>query len=253
VDEELLAQWDGLMKAVEAPYALAIVHEKNRYIHEAATTFPSTLRLVESQFDYHAASVRALAEKYQGRAIKFALLKTLRTEKSALRNLRVKDGIDPLWLYLVRLWMTEFGAQRAKDTASTTRDDIQRIIDAALAPDVEFNPQQVATDMLKAQSLSAYRAETIAQTEVHNAMMFASQEGAQKVATDNDVEMLKRWVPVLDERTRINHAAMSSVAPIPLQADFTVGGEKMARPGDPRGSSGNVIRCRCVLAYSVKE
>jgi hypothetical protein len=253
VDAELLAQWDGLMRAVDRPYALAITHEKNRYIQEAATTFPSMSRLVDSLFDHHAASMAALAEKYQGHAIRLALLKTLKAEKSALRDLQMKDGIDPLWLYLVRKWMSEFGMQRAKETAQTTREDLQRIIDAALAPDVEFNPQQVATDLLKAQALSAYRAETIAQTEVHNAMMYASEEGAQKVAFDNGVEMLKRWVPVLDERTRVNHASMASVAPIPLQADFTVGGEKMSRPGDPRGSSGNVIRCRCVLAFQTTD
>jgi hypothetical protein len=248
----LLAEWDALMRTVEGPYILAIQQEKDRYITEASYSFRFTSQLVESQFDHHAQAMIALADKFQGRAIKLALLKALGGQKS-LPSLSTKDGVDRIWLYLVRLWMTQWGASRAKDTAHTTREDLQRIIDQALAPDVEFNPVQVATSLLKAQSLSVFRAEMIARTEVHNAMMFAAEEGASKVSRDDGVTMLKKWMPVHDERTRINHAAMSSVPPIPLSADFTVGGEKMSRPGDPRGSASNVIHCRCVLAFQVQE
>lgn len=249
-DAELLAEWDALMQAVERPYAVAIAREKNRYITEAAETFKVTSGLVENQFDHHAAAMGVLADKYQGRAIRVAMMKALQGQKSRMQR---KDAWDSLWLYLVRLWITQYGAARAKETAATTRADLQRIIDAALAPDVEFNPVAVATDMLKAKALSPFRAMTIARTEIHNAMMFAGQEGAKKLSRDTGVTMLKRWVPVLDERTRVNHAAMASHPPIPMESDFTVGGEAMQRPGDPRGSSANVVRCRCVLAYQVQD
>lgn len=249
----LLAEWDALMRAVEGPYIVAIRGEKDRYITEAAQTFTSTSALVDSQFEYHVAAMQEIARKYQGRAIKLAVIKALSPIKSRIASLKADNSIDALWLYLLQKWMTEFGAQRARETAETTRDDLQRIINQALAPDVEFNPVTVAQQMLQVQSLSLFRAETIALTEVHNAMMFASQEGAAKVSRDNEVQLKKRWVPVLDERTRVNHASMASVAPIPLDADFIVGGEKMQRPGDPRASASNVIRCRCVLAYEVDE
>jgi hypothetical protein len=34
------------------------------------------------------------------------------------------------------------------------------------------------------------------------------------------MQLKKGWVPVLDERTRVNHAAIASVAPIPLDVGF---------------------------------
>ena len=250
-DAELLARWDKLMVAVEQPYARAILREKNRYIEVCAAAFPGQLRLTDHDFHEHASWMMQLAEHYQRIAIRVALAEVLKDQKGSLPPPETKEGWDALWLLLVRQWIAQHAAKVAKDTAETTRADLQRIIDAAHAPDVEFNPVQVAADMLEAKALSAFRAMMIARTETHNAMMFASQSGAEKVARDNDLEMKKRWVPVLDGRTRDGHAAMAGTPAIPMDQNFTVNGEQMARPGDPRGSASNVIHCRCVLAYIV--
>lgn len=252
-DQALLASWDKLMRVVEAPYADAVEHEKNRYIDASSKDFPSSRTLTDALFLEHVAFMGLIAEKYQGIAIRLALKEALSTPVKAAGIICTKEDWDTLWLYLVRLWVTRYGAQRAKAASQTTRDDMQRIIDQALGPAVEFNPMQVATDLLAAKQLSRPRAEVIARTEVHGAMMFASQEGAAKLSRDEGLTLLKRWVPVLDERTRISHGQMGSVPPIHMDADFTVGGERMSRPGDPRGSAGNVINCRCVLAYQVEN
>ena len=55
---------------------------------------------------------------------------------------------------------------------------------------------------------------------------------------------------MLDERSRISHAAMGYANHIHMDADFTVGGEHLSRPGDPRGSEGSLINCRCLLAFA---
>ena len=252
-DAALLSRWDALMVSVEEPYAAAIVVEKDRYITQAAETFKTYRRLEDRDFDYHSASMVALAQKYQGLALRLAVAEALAGQKSRIASLQRRDGWDQLFLYLLSTWMRDFGAARAKQSAVTTRADLQRIVERAVAPDTEFNPVQVATDLLKAKFLSPPRARLSATTEVHNAMMFASQEGASKVSRDNGVTLKKRWVPVADERTRINHAATAGVAPIAIDADFIVGGERMQRPGDPRASAANVVRCRCVLAYETPE
>jgi len=245
---KLLRRWDRLMRTVEAPYALSVEGEKNRFIVEVSTAFPSARRITDAQADHHVAAMIGLATKYQGIAIRLALKEAL----SSLAEKRTKEDWEKLWLYLVRLWVERHGAARARESANTTRRDIQRVIDRALADDIEFDPVRVASEILVARDLSAARADVIARTEVHNAMMFASQEGAATLERENGVVLKKRWVPVLDERTRVNHASMASVAPIALDGDFMVGGERMARPGDPRGSSGNVIGCRCVLAFATE-
>jgi hypothetical protein len=84
-------------------------------------------------------------------------------------------------------------------------------------------------------------------------MMYASEEGAAKLGRDHEITILKSWLPVQDERTRVNHAAMSSHVAIAMDADFIVGGALMKRPGDPRGGAANCINCRCVLTYKEQE
>ncbi|MFJ9720012.1 phage minor head protein [Streptomyces sp. NPDC101213] len=69
----------------------------------------------------------------------------------------------------------------------------------------------------------------------------------------------KRWVAVLDDRTRDAHRDADGQE-VPLDAPFEVGGETLRFPGDPTGSPGNVINCRCsvsvipaALAAAAKE
>lgn len=243
------SRWEALMQSVEGPYAAEVFDEKNRYIAEAATVFPHTQRLEDKLFDYHRASMTAIAAKYQGIAIRIAIVEAMKE----VRALQVKTDWEKLWLFLLRKWMTEYGLQAAKETAQTTRDDMQKIIDVALGHDVEFNPVAVATQLLTARDLSAPRAETIARTETHNAMMFASMEGAASVARDDGIVLKKKWLPVQDGRARVSHAAMSSHPAIAMDADFNVGGTMMSRPGDPRGGASNCVNCRCILAYEVVE
>lgn len=237
------------MRAVEIPFAAEVAAEKDRYIKQAAEAFPVTLQLSDAAFDLHSGNMAAIAARYDGIAIRLGLFEALKGVKSASHVLEKREGWEGLWLYLVRRWIDEFGAQRARETAETTRSDMQRILDQALSADEEFNPAQVAGQLLRIQAMSAWRADTIARTETHAAMMFASEEGAAKVGRDNGLTLLKAWLPVQDERTRSNHSAMSSHPAIPMDADFNVGGTPMKRPGDPRGGAANCINCRCVLAF----
>ena len=248
-----LALWDKLMVTVEKPFALEVEEEKNRYIQDAAASFPITLRLTDTAFDLHCANMAVIAARYDNIAIRLALLEGLKGIKSAVRIMSRKEGWESLWLYLVGKWVQEFGAQRARETADTTRSDMQRIIDKAVSATEEFNPQQVAAKLLRVQGMSAWRARTVARTEVHAAMMFASEEGTAKLSRDEGIAILKAWLPVHDERTRVNHSVMSSHPPIAMEADFIVGGVPMKRPGDPRGGAANCINCRCVLTYKEQE
>lgn len=252
-DGKILADWDKLMSSVEGSYAVAVAREKDRYISVSSDEFERSKSLPDRLFFEHVAHMVGIAEKYQGIAIRLAIRAGLiKLAKSAGLRL-TKEGWESLWIYLVRNWADTYGAKRAKIAASTTREDMQKVVSAALSQEEEFNPTQVAANLLKVQGLSPARSDVIARTEVHAAMMYASQEGAAKLSRDGGVEFRKRWVPVEDERTRVNHAVMANVDPIPLTSDFIVGGEAMSRPGDPRGSAANTINCRCVLTYEAAE
>ena len=56
----------------------------------------------------------------------------------------------------------------------------------------------------------------------------------------------KRWVTVGDSRVRAAHAAADGQE-VPLGSPFVV-----EYPGDPHGSAGNVINCRCVMVAGVE-
>lgn len=97
------------------------------------------------------------------------------------------------------------------------------------------------------------RAETIAQTEVGiatNSGRFAGMKAA-------GVEY-KMWLDSNLEGTRPAHQQAGTeydrAGAIPFLNAFLVGGEDMDHPGDPKGSPGNVINCRCtILAVSKDE
>jgi hypothetical protein len=247
--DDTASKWENLMRSVEEPFAKAVEAEKNRYIEEAATNFPTFLSLSETGFENHLGNMSDIAARYQSVAIRLGLNEGLKGLKSLPVLLQRKEGWETLWLYLVRKWIADFGAQQARESATTTRRDMQRIVDLALSAEEEFNPQQVAAKLLRVQAMSAWRALTVARTETHSAMMYGSEEGAAKLGRDNGVTLLKSWVPVHDERTRANHSAMSSHPAIPMDDDFIVGGTRMKRPGDPRGGADNCINCRCALTF----
>lgn len=58
----------------------------------------------------------------------------------------------------------------------------------------------------------------------------------------------KTWVSVGDERVRPAHAEADGQT-VALDAPFIVDGEELQTPGDPDGSDGNIINCRCSAAY----
>lgn len=59
----------------------------------------------------------------------------------------------------------------------------------------------------------------------------------------------KRWVTMHDDRVREGHS-LADGQEVPLGSPFVVDGEFLQYPGDPRGSAGNVVNCRCIVVGS---
>jgi len=58
----------------------------------------------------------------------------------------------------------------------------------------------------------------------------------------------KAWITSGDDAVRPDHRQAGSdyAAGIPIDQPFIVGGEPLSYPGDPTGSAGNIINCRCL-------
>jgi len=152
---------------------------------------------------------------------------------------------------LINEWLLTEGLKNAKSISSTTAANIAVVLAEARTKTISV--ASIAASIRGISKMTPNRASMIARTETHNAAMFASERSAVAAQDEFGYEMQKRWIPAEDSRTRPTHAAMIGSKPIDMDQRFNVGGEMMMRPGDPKASAKNVIRCRCVLAYTPKD
>ena len=115
----------------------------------------------------------------------------------------------------------------------------------------------ISTDMtklIKSRNFYRWQALRIARTETTAASNYA----ATVSSSVSGVLMDKVWVSALDVRTRqapdskFDHYHMNQIK-VPLDKEFNVSGEKLMFPGDPKGSAGNVVNCRCSVAQVVRR
>jgi uncharacterized protein with gpF-like domain len=93
------------------------------------------------------------------------------------------------------------------------------------------------------------RATVVARTEAHAALNAGSLSGAGQQQIDTGRQMVKVWLAIdQPDRTRPAHLAADGQARA-LTSPFIVGDEALQYPGDPAGSAGNVIQCRCSMTF----
>jgi len=145
-------------------------------------------------------------------------------------------------------WIGEKIRMSSEEINNTTREKIRNAIQEALNNGETYNEMAKRIQNVFDEAKTT-RAMTIARTEVTAINNFSMLEAVQQ----QDLNLYKKWLPALDEKTREWHAEMINHGSIPLEDDFIVGGEAMSFPGDPRGSAENVINCRCVLDFVRRE
>jgi hypothetical protein len=180
-------------------------------------------------------------------------------DKAAYHRLETKAEELTLFERIMLEFIQRYGALKVQQIIDTTRDQLQRVIDRGVRDGL--GQEGIAKLIIEAlPSFSRTRARVIARTETHTAAMYASQEVAKTAA----FPLNKRWISTFDQRTRdfgegdgvadqFNHRAMNEVTVGPDEL-FSVPSksgtfELMHGPGDPAGSAGNVINCRCALVY----
>lgn len=97
--------------------------------------------------------------------------------------------------------------------------------------------------------MGVLRANLIARTEVHRTASFANEMVAENMGIAGTK---KEWVAVADGRTRATHIAATGQQ-VGLEEPFIVGGDRLKYPGDPAGSPGETINCRCVSIYTTPD
>lgn len=168
------------------------------------------------------------------------------------------DPDDP-YFNMVSRWVESFVGTRIKTITETSRRQARKLITEIIEDGIEDGlgadkvGERIETEFPKRwRKNNRFRAMAIARTETVTAANWASKEGAKKVAQELGIELYKEWVPAIDNRTREDHADMVGKT-VRMNDDFMVGGELMKHPCAPGSSAGNVVNCRCRLAYITSD
>jgi hypothetical protein len=171
----------------------------------------------------------------------------------------VKESIEEGWTRKVREYLGVYGGRKISEINTFTKRFVLRKLRPILieGTDEGLGIDQIARNIIRniaeySGNFAKFRAERIARTEVISTANGAGLESAKTAGVAGLIR--KRWFVTVDGRERSNHEQMRDHPAIPLDQDFRVprregGFDAMAHPGDPRGSAGNVINCRCSIVY----
>lgn len=132
-----------------------------------------------------------------------------------------------------------------------TREQLRDTISAAIASGAGIDETAEAIGGLYA-GFNEGRSLTIARTETAQAMGRGKRDHAIEDARRFGWDMERTWHAAFAENTRPTHAAVHGQT-VGLHTPYTVGGHSLAHPCDPNGPAKEVVNCRCIELYRIKE
>lgn len=248
--DRLTAQFRG---RIQAELASSMREMIDHWTHTREVTFPRDFRQ----------RIEALYRQMAITAIEAFGQRILQQGKHAGLVLETKDFAQTMLDIALTYIQQEAIRRRINDVTETTRRQIINAIDQGYQDGV--GTEGVAgyvMDMVE--GLSALRANVIARTEIHGAANYGSNEAAKETG----LPLRREWLAAHDARTRTVDPIIGDPDEFGhRQADGQIRGmeepfliprrdggtEPLMYPGDPSGSPGNVINCRCTLGYIVDD
>lgn len=176
------------------------------------------------------------------------------------RSYKQDEGLLARWLEAARRFMRSRPVEaRIQKVQQTTIDWVNRVVQNGLSEGESID--QVATTIQQKwtdpeSGINRWRAENISRTETISAANAGTREGAMSAVDELGIEMKRFWISTFDGRVREAHDTSLPqnahlAEPRAMEEPYIVDGEALQFPGDPSGSPGNVIQCRCVEGYQV--
>lgn len=242
---------DRLRRRVESIFRRRLAAEFERLAREVAsdpTHDEQAITRHESRLEILLRSAyRVVFMEFAPRVL--SRLKVLPDGKSLeVLEMETKAEIDREYQDAVEAFVKRWTARKATQISNTSRTKIQRIITRSTVEGLDERQTGKLIMQRIGGSMGAARARTIARTESHS----ASQDAAHEIVEASGLEVTKEWVAVEDDRTREDHQDVNGEE-IEMHERFQVGEDQLAYPGDPTGSAGQIINCRCVLVYNRKK
>lgn len=193
-------------------------------------------------------------------AATFFVANTAESRSSMISNTNAKE-IDVAKAQEQAKFSESLNAQQREITKLEIEEASRREIDSARRQldDMRRNERAIVAKNIKNNLLDKRegRSDLIAEQEVGLSESWARQTEAELIddagiinAAGQAIEIEKEWVAILDSKTRDDHVQADGQV-VPLNEDFTVGGEQALFPRDQRLSAGQAINCRCISSQSV--
>ena len=199
---------------------------------------------------------QAFIDLYGKVGAKFGM-QVYRSVKAGAPQMETKQVEEDTFLEFMKEWVKQNGLERVQGVTRNTRVHLRQALEKGL--DEGMGIEEIARMISGSRRIAGLqRARVIARTEIISASNRGSLEGARRT----NLNLNKEWISTRDGRTRtfadgddFDHFQADGQV-VSLEQPFTVkgvrGNEQLMFPGDPTGSPGNVIQCRCTQAYIPK-
>lgn len=163
-------------------------------------------------------------------------------EIEGLREKRINPFFSEIWAMMVFNNSKAWIGSKIVSIKGTLLEDIKTIVKQALIENITLsNITTIIQEAVKKPDFYRWQAQRIARTETTSAMNTAMEVAGK----ESNLVMDKVWITAGDEKVRSSHAALDGTV-VPMDAKFANG---LTKPGDPSGSAGEIINCRCNFAY----
>jgi hypothetical protein len=245
--QQRLEYWqvfDRFRKSRETLYAPKIARVLNAQKQQFIEQYKAGEHILLS-----AAPLKALiTDLYFDAAITFgAKVRANLTRQQSRQKARMPIGFNERMQQLIEQYYGVDFLNMSQDITDTTRGMLYAILTKAQNDGLGFDD---IVKLLDQTPISPNRARLIARTET----VTAANSGAFLAAKESGIKLKKIWIATKDNRTRRDHAHVST-AEIDEDEAFAVGAYEMMHPGIRRQPNGlavpakEVVNCRCVIAH----
>jgi len=240
---------DKLIAKYEIAFGLVFAKQLKKF-SKAVTDFPyGAIYEIDLYFD----------EKPLAKAYEMMVKETANKFQIKDPAILTKSISADIWRTLVNSYLSTIGGERIKEINKFTKEYVLQRLRPILTEGINKGlgigqiGRMIVSDIAEySGKFAKYRSERIARTEIVGTSNWASTTSVESSGVKD--RLLKKWLVTEDGRERETHLEMADKPAIPIDDFFEVrnikgGYDRMKYPGDPSGSAGNVIQCRCTVVY----
>lgn len=256
--QNYLEEMDRIMTRLEETQSREIKPVLNRQFMNAAKSVASGMMATDYEVDRERVRLIELFKKHYRRVAAVFSKKVFdfikEQEKGGLVPPEFKAPVDEFTREM-ETWNATQATRKIKIVNDSAKRSIRKIIAAGMGEGISH--KDIAKNIREAGKVtSKWKSLRIARTETHT----AGVKSVDSAIKSTRIEMEREWVSARDNRTRtrLRGSRFEHYLDFPMGANkervaqdglFVGTGESLHFPGDPGGSAGNTVNCRCVLLY----